>query len=396
VTLLPSFELSDDQESAIATVLDLFAAGRREVVLGGLAGTGKTTILRTLLARGDAAIVCGPTARSCFVLNQKGLPAQTVHSLIYSLRGLRDVHDEQGKLERIELDFVQKLKSRARNAFIALDESSMVSSSVAADVRSLARRILWVGDHGQLAPVGDDPRIMSRPDVVLERIHRQAEGSAIVRVAHAARAGKTLARAVAEAADPATVDSFPVWASAGVVEAAVTRGVDVVIAGRNSTRAAINRAVRLRTFGKQASRAPVFPGEKVVGLKNNYRAGVINGEVYSVVSLDAVDADLERITVTIRDSIGLERRVHAWSGSIGVAKPDQRAQSERCDPRGEGLCSLDYAYALTCHKAQGGEWDHVLVVDEEIEKFEMKRWRYTAASRARKKLTVAEMVRGAA
>jgi exodeoxyribonuclease-5 len=52
--------------------------------------------------------------------------------------------------------------------------------------------------------------------------------------------------------------------------------------------------------------------------------------------------------------------------------------------------SFTYGYAITCHKAQGSEWDNVLVIEEgfPFDKEEHKRWLYTAATRAAKKLVI--------
>lgn len=49
----------------------------------------------------------------------------------------------------------------------------------------------------------------------------------------------------------------------------------------------------------------------------------------------------------------------------------------------------DYAYAITCHKAQGSEWPKVLVVEERCPLWEMPRWRYTAVTRASEELIYA-------
>jgi ATP-dependent exoDNAse (exonuclease V) alpha subunit len=47
---------------------------------------------------------------------------------------------------------------------------------------------------------------------------------------------------------------------------------------------------------------------------------------------------------------------------------------------------FDYSYAVTCHKAQGGEWAHVLVIEQRVGTWDHARWAYTAASRARGRL----------
>jgi ATP-dependent exoDNAse (exonuclease V) alpha subunit len=55
-----------------------------------------------------------------------------------------------------------------------------------------------------------------------------------------------------------------------------------------------------------------------------------------------------------------------------------------------GLIELDWAFATTCHKAQGSEWEKVLIIDEgwPNNRADVQRWRYTAATRARSKLVI--------
>ena len=57
---------------------------------------------------------------------------------------------------------------------------------------------------------------------------------------------------------------------------------------------------------------------------------------------------------------------------------------------GEDLKNLDLGYAITCHKAQGSEWDKVLVIEENFPfaKVDHARWLYTAATRAAEKLVI--------
>ena len=173
----PGIVFTADQQAAIEAI-DEWASDpeSREFTLGGLAGTGKTTmlaeILKTLPCR-----VAAPTGKAAQNLRRKGIPAGTVHGLIYKYIGEdeneKPVFDDKGDA----------------HAFVAIDEASMVNAEMANDLRRHCGRILWVGDHGQLPPVGDDPGIMSDPDARLETICRQTDGSDIIRFAHHLRTG---------------------------------------------------------------------------------------------------------------------------------------------------------------------------------------------------------------
>src|SRR5262249_10163387 len=75
--------LSDEQERAIERLLKL---PRRVQTLGGYAGTGKTTVIRTLTERLSDYAVCAFTGKAANVLRRKDVPATTIHSLIYTPR----------------------------------------------------------------------------------------------------------------------------------------------------------------------------------------------------------------------------------------------------------------------------------------------------------------------
>jgi len=151
------------------------------LTVGGSAGTGKSTILRHILNRllqipGNPLRpqVVSLTGRAVSVLRSKGIKrAQTIHSLIYEVQ--KDSITKRPK-------FTRRL-SIPHNLLI-VDEASVVTKQIHEDLKRLAKRILYVGDHLQLEPVGDDPELMRTPYLVLTTIHRQVEGSPIISLAH--------------------------------------------------------------------------------------------------------------------------------------------------------------------------------------------------------------------
>ncbi len=70
-----------------------------------------------------------------------------------------------------------------------IDEASMVTDDVYCDLLAKELPCFWLGDAGQLPPVGSDPRIMERAHVSLTKIHRQSLDSGILRIAHDVREG---------------------------------------------------------------------------------------------------------------------------------------------------------------------------------------------------------------
>ena len=97
-----------------------------------------------------------------------------------------------------------------------------------------------------------------------------------------------------------------------------------------------------------------------------------------------VQAELDRWVIDAHDELGREfKNIPVWRAPfIRDLKKNEYA------PR--GLVHFDYAYAITCHKSQGSEWDSVMVYDEWMppQVWDMKRWRYTAITRASKQLTI--------
>lgn len=374
--------LSAQQERAVAQFL---AFEGPEFVLAGLAGTGKTTVLRTITERLDDAgrrwIAIAPTAKACRVLAMKGVPARTAHSVLYTYAGV----DES---PNATLLWDNKEETEADDIVVIVDETSMIDARLAAQIRSRARKILWVGDHGQLPPIGDDPEILSRPNVVLETIHRQAAESPILRLAYRVRGGEALV----SAARAEGIDVISFGSAASLAQAALDRRVDVTLVAKNDLRNRFNAAYRVGLFSLDANPPRLTKGERVVGLRNTHEANVWNGEGYSVVAKHAIDEtdrarDCVRLDL-IPDGLDESERligVPCWWRAIGAGISKlQREVSEL--PR--GVAVVDYGYALTTHKAQGSEFGSVVVVDDELPSTDMRRWRYTAVTRAARSLAI--------
>lgn len=161
-------KLSKDQRSALNKVRRwTWDPSKPELAIGGLAGTGKTTIVGALQRQrwlADVSITyLAPTGKAAQALRRKGLPAQTIHSFMYKFAGWRfndfkGVHDPSFKWREPDHD----------GGLIVVDEASMVSGRIADELRDSGARILWVGDHGQL-PLGS-----ARTDGKREEGHRRA------------------------------------------------------------------------------------------------------------------------------------------------------------------------------------------------------------------------------
>lgn len=370
--------LSKEQFSAIR-VADLWMQHgnknvdlrKQHLTIGGYAGTGKTTILSALadsVERYGGAVV-SPTAKAASVLRNKGIgEAMTIHSLIYWFKGTRiDHRDNEVPV------FDLKAGGDELPRFLVCDEASMVNSETVDDIESLGLRVLWVGDHGQLAPVGGDPGLMRKPEIVLETIHRQAKENPIVRLAHHVRTGGALS--------PDWHDGDQINIANGIqpyrlAKWFVRSGYDQIITASNKDRHLLNQLVR-KELGREKQ---VEVGDRLICLFNDYKQMIFNGEIGTVTAVHDESetywvCDLTLETGEVRHSVRVQK--------LPLGNPEYKS-SER-DPKS---VVFDYGNAITCHKAQGSEWGKVLVVDRAFGCWDHRRWRYTAYTRAKENLAI--------
>ena len=338
--------LSADQQTVKNTVAAWLDSDQQTLSFGGYAGTGKTTLIKHILEDPefliDNPIVCAFTGKAASVLRAKGVAdAGTIHSFIYNV-----YQDDQGNLRSVLKD-----PASIPGELFIVDEASMVSTPIFRDLLSLERKILWVGDHGQLEPVGDNPNIMADPQIKLEQIHRQAQGNPIIRFAHIARQGIACLQDVSFTDDDDNehirLHSAKDISPGEVIEEAATddaRTFPQVIVAFNQFRVEINKAIREELFDTTAN-APLV-GDRIICLRNNHTLGIYNGE------------------------IGYVLNVAEESTSRGFK---------------HYYLSIDFSgriLAITCHKAQGSEFDHVVVLDQPCDLWSPHRWSYTAITRA--------------
>jgi ATP-dependent exoDNAse (exonuclease V) alpha subunit len=368
---------SPQQDQALTAVSRWLKAGRgapQVFRLFGYAGTGKSTLARAFAAGVDGAVLFGAfTGKAAHVMHRKGCEgASTIHSMIYRL-------DEDDPM-REEPRFVLDQDSAVRDAaLVIIDECSMVDEALGRDLLSFGTPILVLGDPAQLPPVkGAGFFTEAQPDVMLTEVHRQAAESPIINLATKVRQGGRLE--IGEFGEARVI-------TRGDVTPEAVLGADQVLVGLNKTRTAYN--ARIRTLKGISAPLPT-PGEKLVCLRNAKEKRLLNGSLWSVVDLPkprkrdrAIGAT--RLTVRPDDEGAAERHVDVlvknefWTGREGDLEwNDKRGTEEFC-----------FGYALTCHKAQGSQWDEVIVFDESSTFREDKnRWLYTAATRAAERLTI--------
>lgn len=334
--------------------------------LFGYAGTGKTTLAKTIAADLPRVAFAAFTGKAAAVLRAKGCDeAQTIHQLIY-----RRVTDETTRQPR----FVRKEDVELSGiALIVIDECSMVDTKLAGDLLSFGKRILVLGDPAQLPPVkGTGFFTNAKPDVLLTEIHRQAADNPIVALATHVRQGGKLAPGIhGDSRILSALDLDP----------DMVLNADQVLCGLNETRCRLN--TRIRELRGQRDPWPVV-GDKLVCLRNNHSRGLLNGEIWFVAaSLPPDDPHTVRLSLRSEDgSVGdKEVRVHQ---AFFAGTRHKLTEAER-----RGLDEFTYGFALTVHKAQGSEWNHVVFFDEgDAFRDDAKGFRYTGLTRAAETITV--------
>jgi len=440
VTPVGEFRPSEAQEKAIAQLEDWYRnrTDQQQVFrLFGYAGTGKSTVLKFALERlklkirDDEAGACVGgvvtatfTGKAALVLTRKGTPAQTIHSLIYSVIEAteEEIKEQEAEIERLQREVHQitdafegasaqarverardelKMLKRPRFAknpdslagladLIVLDEVSMVGEEMAADLLSYERPILVLGDPGQLPPIkGEGAFTAQEPDVMLTEIHRQAAESAIIRLATAARNGEPINYGCYD-------DHVAVLPIGSVTPAQMLRGGQV-ICGKNATRLDLNNQMRMQAGFYSA--IPTGNGEKVICLKNMNDRGLVNGMFISLTEIEPSD-ESHYFWAKVKEENGADLagtqprkkggKMRVYNGHFLDHEHFDNERNDRDWRDKKGCVEATYGWAITCHKAQGSQWENIVVFDDGLGRTDLdrQRWLYTAITRAEKGLVL--------
>lgn len=402
-------DLTGDQEAALDAIAKWHAnGGWPPLTLGGLAGTGKTTLISLLPGVLPQARIAyaAYTGKAVSVLAGKladaGQDGQvtTLHRLLYQpagqvlcalsgevlAAGMTRCYVHAGLPEgepcppRNAVSFTPKPDPLAGLDLVVADEASMIPGQLWGDLAGHGVPVLAVGDHGQLPPVQSSFNLMARPDLLLEEIHRQHAASPIHAVAQWARGRGHIPQG---AYGPGVIKIRPGdlgRPGMGLHPAEA----DLIICATNATRVWHNNAMR-DWHGRSG---PPCAGDRVICLRNNRDQGLFNGQLGTV--LDVSGPVMAGGEAAWRMTIAVEDLDLPWSGPVAASPFGQRKPDL---PRDRDLAVFDFGYAITAHKSQGSEAPRVLVIEEGWpppggDDFRA-RWLYTAVTRAERELTVA-------
>lgn len=362
-------ELNSQQIKAVTEAVDNLRRGN-DYTICGYAGTGKTTIIHNIIRNLASSplklygAVCAFTGKAALRLREKGMEdACTIHSLIYDYDKYRDTYRLKSSL--LDIDY------------IVVDEASMISQKLWVDLLSFHKPMLLVGDPGQLEPIGKNPNLLAKPDITLDKIHRQAEQSEIVKLATKVRKGEPIPSGCVCTG----IDTVKTFKRKPTIQE--MRGADIIICGFNKTRVQVNTMMRLSL---EIPEGIPKPGEPIIVLQNDNKFSVFNGMLLTVVKSRFATPNFDGTRdyiLTVEDALGNRRDIPVASRGFNSVTIPKEYQMQNYGKK----VIADFGYCITCHKSQGSEWDNVVVIDQQWDKaWDAKRWRYTAITRASKEV----------
>jgi exodeoxyribonuclease-5 len=439
-----------DQSDCMRLLSDFIAANTNDVIflLTGYAGTGKTSIIASLVSTlgtlRQKCVLLAPTGRAAKVLRSyTGMEAFTVHRKIYRQKSATD------GVGKFVLD-----RNLHKDTYFIVDESSMIpdetsdgsmfgSGRLLEDLLEYVYtgrdcKLILVGDVAQLPPVGSivspalDEEVLRETGFGLEtfelrQVIRQSEGSGILMNATSVRQQVTDGDLSVPQLALEAYNDIERLSGIDLIERLSESydrcGTDgaIVVVNSNNLANRYNQGIRNRVFYREEE---ISTGDIVMVVKNNYYwlkdednvSFIANGDIAEIRRIrkyeEVYGMRFAEMTLWFRDTeIEIEAKVMLDtlmmpSPSLSSEKSkdlyfavladypnikSKRKQFEtvRNDPYYNAL-QIKFAYAVTCHKSQGGQWERVFIdqgmFNRQEPTIDYLRWFYTALTRATEKV----------
>lgn len=432
--------------------LGAFMASTREdeiLLIKGYAGTGKTSLVHALVQTLPAfhmkSVLMAPTGRAAKMLSlYAGQPAYTIHKKIYRQKSSKDGFGEFSLDRNLHSSTLFIVDEASMIGNQGGDASIFGSGNLLDDLISFVHngkhcKLILIGDSAQLPPVGTlisaalDKGALSAfgyqvKEVFLDEVVRQSLDSGIL---HNATCVRRLIGTEKQ--------SFPSLALAGfsdieritgnemneLLDSAYGRyGLDdtIVVCRSNKQANRYNDGIRRMMLGRDDE---ISQGDYLMVVKNNYfwldenkeADFIANGDICKVQKIKGYQTmyghRFADIIASFIDYPGMEVPVKIMLDTLNIEGPSLSSEQNRAffyavaeeydqslprkklyekvkeDPYYNAL-QVKFAYAVTCHKAQGGQWKAVFVdqgfLKEDMINQEYLRWLYTAFTRATEKL----------
>lgn len=419
------------------------------MLLLGYAGTGKTSLVsalvKTLGSLKQKVVLLAPTGRAAKVFSTySGHKAYTIHKKIYRQKTFSNEpvgFNPMDNLHKDTLFIVDEASMISNDGYeaIAFGSGRLLDDLIHYVYAGENCRLLLMGDTAQLPPVMQTQSPALDPDILkgynldvmvttLTQVVRQGNNSGILLNA-------TLLR---EALRKGSVDLFPKLKVKGFEDIKLINGDELIeciseaynksgiegtmIISRSNKRATIyNNGVRNRILYREEE---LSSGDRLMIARNNYYWTndcsevdfIANGEIVQILRVkrtyelygfrfaDALirfqDYDLEIDVKLLLDtlqndtpSLSKEQNDKLFYTILEDYQDEStkagKIKKMKTDPHYNAL-QVKYAYAVTCHKAQGGQWDNVFLdigyITEEMLGEDFYRWLYTAFTRATEQL----------
>ena len=386
--------LTKKQSIGLDIAVERYNQGEKYTVISGYAGTGKSTlvkfIVQALPVDPEDVVYATFTGKAAQVLLSKGNEnAMTLHRLLYE------------SIPRADGTFYRRKRKYLGYSIVIVDEVSMAPKDMMELLFShYGVYVICLGDPFQLPPIDKnaDNHLLDNPHVFLDEVMRQALDSDIIKLTMDIRNQKPIQNFKGK--DVQVLD-----------KSKLTTGMllwaDQIISGTNKTRTSVNNQMRdLLGRGKDPE-----DGDKVICLRNYWDYWADNGDYLVNGTLGFLDNTYSTFNVLPPwyggDTIPIIQAnfisdSNADYGSLQMDKKEILTGEKSLDrklefrlSRSKKFCSLipmdfTYGYCITCHKAQGSQWNKVLVIEEKFpfDKEEHARWLYTAATRAIDRLVI--------
>ena len=388
--------LTTKQEQGLKIAVERFRNGEKYTCIAGYAGTGKSTLIKFIieaLGVDPATDVCyvAFTGKAATVLQSKGCTnATTAHQLLYHAKPMPN-----GAFKFIKKDNIDY-------KVVVVDEISMLPKPMWESLMRHNVYVLATGDPGQLPPIYEsmDNQVLDNPHIFLDEIMRQAQDSEIIRLSMWVRAGRPLI------SFPGTNEQVRIVSPAEAVDGMYS-WADQILCATNE------KCNQINTFMRKNLGFGPLPNEKdkIISLDNHWQYfsskgtwALTNGAIGTI-----KESELESVRLPyyishtpiqyLYTDILLEdgeifHRVPIDYNSLIKGEPSltpaQVYQLNKNEYLPDAPFEFAYAYAITCHKAQGSEWDKVLVIEDKFPTGNSihSRWLYTATTRAKEKLVI--------
>jgi len=441
---------TEDQSEALKKIASYIVENNNDIIflLTGYAGTGKTSVISSIVKTLDLlrmkSVLLAPTGRAAKVLASfAGKQAFTIHKKIYRQKSMKE------GIGSFSLD-----RNLSRDTFFIVDEASMISNSsnemsvfgsgkLLEDLIEYVYsgtdcKLMLVGDTAQLPPVGSILSPALDPDALkefgfglitseLKQVVRQSETSGILMNATNIRLQVSDHNLDKPKLECSNFKDIVRLSGEDLIEEISTAygscGLEGTIIVVNSNKQAnrYNQGIRNRIFFREEE---IAAGDIVMVVKNNYSLAdeedptrfIANGDIAEVRKIRKYEerygfrfAEMElwfpdycqeieskvMLDVLQLDSPALpaERNSELFhkvlDDYVHIKTRRKQYEAVREDPYFNAL-QIKFAYAVTCHKAQGGQWERVFIDQGMFNRNEITidylRWFYTALTRSTEKV----------